>query len=66
MKKQYCAIKDGQQAVCFDTKGDAISYAKKEKYDSVILIKYDLKDKDYKSLEELGCEKVWDKGESKK
>lgn len=66
MKKEYCVMKDGINIESFDTKKEAIDYAKKNKSDEVLLIKCDIKAKDYKNLDELGCEILWYKGENKK
>ena len=60
--KTYCIIQNSTSIANFDTKKEAIDYAKKNKSDKVLLVKYNLKTKDYKELDELGCETIWEKG----
>lgn len=66
MKKIYAVIQNGNMIADFETKKEAIDYAKKNKSDEILLVKCDIKAKDYKNLDELGCEILWNKGESKK
>ena len=60
--KTYCIIQNDTSIANFDTKKEAIDYAKKNKGDKVLLVRYNLKTKDYKELDQLGCEIVWEKG----